>query len=120
MSILKNLSLLNKYYEYNLGTEYVSDNVGTVYKVDEEGNKHEMSPYENRDGYVEYVLTNKDKEKKHIMCQIIVAGLYVKGRTEIKNEVNHKNGKRNDNRDVNLEWISRKGNIQHSYDKLRK
>ena len=79
-----------------------------------------MSPYENRDGYIEYVLTNEDKVKKHIMCQIIVAGLFVNGRTEIKNEVNHKNGKRNDNRKENLEWVSRAGNIQHSYEKLRK
>ena len=54
------------------------------------------------------------------MCQIVVAGLFVNGRTEIKNEVNHKNGKRNDNRKENLEWASRAGNIQHSYDKLRK
>lgn len=121
MKTLKNLTLLNKCYpDYNLGKEYVADDTGKVYKLNDDGEKHEMSPYENRDGYIEYVLTNEDKVKKHIMCQIIVAGLFVNGRTEIKNEVNHKNGKRNDNRKENLEWTSRAGNIQHSYDKLRK
>lgn len=118
---LKNLSLLNKLKRgYNLGDEYFGDNKGNVYKATDVKDEYEkMSPYKNRDGYIEYVLTNKDKEKKHIMAHIICATLWVPNPLK-KPEVNHNDGKRDNNNSTNLKWIDHDDNIQHSYDKLRK
>lgn len=117
---LKNLSLLNKLKRgYKLGDEYYGDEKGNVYKkTDKENDYEKMSPYNNRDGYVEYVLTNKDKVKKHIMGHIICAGLWIPNPLN-KPEVNHKDGKRDNNNKSNLEWTDHDDNIQHSYDKLR-
>lgn len=117
---LKCLSLLNKISkDYNLGDEYFGDNKGNVYKLtDEENIYNEMSPYVNRDGYVEFVLTNKDKVKKHIMGHIVCAGLWIP-KPKGKDEVNHKDGNRENNKKSNLEWSTHPDNVQHSYDKLR-
>lgn len=65
---LKNLNLLNSINKhYKLGDEYFGNEYGEVYKLKEDGSYHKMSPYDNRDGYTEYVLTNSDGVKKHIM-----------------------------------------------------
>ncbi len=117
---LKNLNLLNSINKhYKLGDEYFGNEYGEVYKLKEDGSYHKMSPYDNRDGYTEYVLTNSDGVKKHIMGQIVSAGLFVKGYSETKCEVNHKDGDRSNNYYKNLEWKSHQDNVQHSYDKLR-
>lgn len=117
---LKNLSLLNAIYpDYKLGKEYFGDNNGNVYKSkDEEDEYHEMSPYVNRDGYVEFVLTNKEGIKKHIMGHIVTCGLW-NIKPKGKDYVNHKDGKRDNNFYKNLEWSTQAENIQHSYDELR-
>lgn len=49
-----------------------------------------------------------------VLVHRIVAIAFVKGRTRTKNQVNHKNGNRLDNRARNLEWVSPKGNIRHA------
>ena len=117
---MRNLEKLNKWYpKYRLGDEYWCDENAVVYKL-VNGIHKVISPYQNRDGYVEYVLTNIDKKKKHIMQHIISATLYVEGRTKEKNEVNHKDGVRNNNHPSNLEWSTHKDNIIHSYKYLRK
>lgn len=116
---LKNLTILNKIGDYNLDDRYVGDNLGNVYlTTDDKGEYNQMSPYENRDGYVEYVLTNKDSVKKHIMGHIVCAGLWVPGWKK-GYEVNHKDGVRNNIKYSNLEWETHADNVQHSYDELR-
>ena len=65
---MKNLSKLNVWYpHYKLGEEYWADEEAKVYKLKKDGTYKLMLPYKNRDGYIEYVLTNIDKKKKHIM-----------------------------------------------------
>ncbi len=120
MNGLKNLSLLNTWYpNYRLGEEYYGNNLGEVYKKTNDSYR-KMSPYKNRDGYIEYVLTNIDKKKKHIMGHIVCATLFVSGRTVERNEVNHNDGNRSNNKAYNLTWLTHAENIQHSYRELRK
>ncbi len=118
----KNLNLLNKLKRgYDLDDRYVGDNKGQVFLVKEKHPDHyivtKMNPYKNRDGYIEYVLTNKDSKKKHIMAQIICAGLWVTKKKGCE-YVNHDDGNRENNYFNNLEWTTQSDNIKHSYEKL--
>ena len=66
-----------------------------------------------------YIKVNLRKEGKTYTAYVhkLVAETYLP--TAADNvEVNHKNGKRNDNNLSNLEWLTHQENIQHSYDEL--
>lgn len=54
---------------------------------------------------------------KSVLVHRIIALTFVKGRTSTKNQVNHKNGNRLDNRAENLEWVTPKQNIRHAIDR---
>lgn len=116
--LVKSLKYL-KNYEFD--DRYVADTQGNVYIFDpnelDVKRYKKMSPYITRDGYVEFVLTDKNGKKKHIQGQRIIAGLFIPLKKD-KPFVNHKNGKRSDNRVINLEWVDRSENLLHSYQKL--
>lgn len=108
---------------YEFDDRYYADKNGNVLSV-----KHIdgtiisgvlMSPYINRDHYIEYVLLDKNKKLKHINGQRIVAGLYLP-KPKDKKYVNHKNGNRQDNRVENLEWCNHSENVTHSWNIVRK
>lgn len=109
---------LSKLKGYNFDDTYVGDDEGNVYKVKEDlGNAYMvtlMSPFHTRDGYVEYVLTDKSGSKKHINAHRVVAGLFLKG-DSTKFDVNHKDGNRSNNKVSNLEYTTHSDNIKHSY-----
>ena len=54
------------------------------------------------------------------MGHIVCATLFVNGRTVERNEVNHNDGNRSNNKAYNLTWLTHAENIQHSYRELRK
>ena len=116
--IVKPLSLLTN---YEFDNRYVADPLGNVYIYDENikdvSKYKKMKPYITRDGYVEFVLTDRYGKKKHIQGQRIIAGLFLP-MVKDKLFVNHKNGIRNDNNVANLEWVDRSENLLHSYRKL--
>jgi hypothetical protein len=94
---------------------------GKVYWKDKKGAMRLMKPFETKDGYVEYVLTKTDGRKQHIQAQIIVMSTfknYPKDKRKI--QVNHKDGNRKNNTPDNLEWMTPKQNIKHSFDTLGK
>ena len=72
-------------FKFDFKDTYVCDNKGTVYKVWQKLNKEYlvdmMKPFYTRDGYVEYVLTNKYGVKKHIQAHRTVH-LTIPGRDE--------------------------------------
>lgn len=119
---LRNLNGLNKLKDhYELDDRYLGDNHGNVYRVKEKKSDTYILvknlPFINKDGYVEYVLTNKHGVKKHIMGEIVSAGLWLT-KPKGKDYVNHKYGDRKNNYYKDLEWMSHSENIKHSYDTL--
>jgi hypothetical protein len=113
------------YKEYDFKDYYYIDNKGQIYKVLLDGDKidsiKKMSPFTTKDKYIEYVLTLRNGKKKHIQAHRITALTWLKKPKNYKTlEVNHKNGKRNDNRIKNLKFVTKSQNIRHSFDVLGK
>ena len=119
----KDIRNLKELTEYNFDSRYVCNKTGQVYRVKSISSGRiigvAMNPFITRDGYVEYVLTDRTGRKKHIQAQRIVAGLFLP-KILGKDYVNHKSGVRDDNSVDNLEWVTASENIQHSWDKLRR
>ncbi len=65
-------------------------------------------------GYLVLGLT-KDKVQKNIRVHRLVALAFIGDSINEKNEVNHKNGIKTDNREKNLEWVTRIENARLMY-----
>ncbi len=69
------------------------------------------------DGYVTVALS-KNNKAKHFYVHRLIAECFLL-RDEIRNCVNHINGRRWDNRLSNLEWVTYKENINHAHSSKR-
>src|SRR5664279_1470913 len=81
---------------------------------------HLLRPGANRRGYLHVCLWDSTARKAmpisvHRLVMNAFAGLPLYGM-----QVNHKNGRKDDNRLVNLEWVTAGENLKHSYDVLRR
>lgn len=63
-------------------------------------------------GYLKVILYKNNKRKSHRVHRL-VAEAFIPN-LEDKNQVNHINGNKQDNRAFNLEWCTAKENVQHS------
>ena len=72
----------------------------------------ELTPCKTSNGYIQVHLGAE------VLCRVhhLVALAFVPGDTSL--QVNHKNGKRDDNRAENLEWLTCSDNHLHSYREL--
>lgn len=68
-------------------------------------------------GYLQVAICFGGVEKR-MPVHRLVAEAFLGPRPTTKHQVNHKNGVKADNRDVNLEWTTSKQNIRHSFDVL--
>ena len=69
--------------------------------------------FKSNKGYIRVRLNHKV-----VMLHRIVGMLFVDGYSKNK-EINHKNGKRDDNRACNLEWVTHLENIRYSINVLK-
>lgn len=95
------------------------------YFIDTEGNvfsfrnlrkiKNQMKPDIDKDGYEVFRFSNQmTKERKAFKAHRLVALAFIKP-IEGSDLVNHINGRKNDNRVENLEWVTNQENILHAY-----
>lgn len=74
-----------------------------------------------RNGYPYIALSNNGVSIKRSVHRLVaVAFIPIPPLCSGRNQVNHKNGVRTDNRAVNIEWVSASENIKHSFDCLGK
>lgn len=117
---LKDTKSLRELEKYQFEDRYLCDKRGSVYRkryVNDEWAYYLMSPFITRDGYVEFVLTDKYGLKRHIQGHRIVAELFVPKKPGCE-YVNHIDGNRRNNIVENLEWVTQSDNLKHSYQTL--
>lgn len=68
----------------------------------------------SRDGYLNVILY-KDGTRKSFQVHRLVALAFIPN-PEDKEEVNHKDTRKQNNRVMNLEWMTRSENVKHAYD----
>lgn len=74
-----------------------------------------LKPKDNGRGYKTLDLTVDGKVKRFYIHRIVLISFM--GKNDDK-EVNHKNGQKDDNRLVNLEWVTREENMNHAFGEL--
>lgn len=101
----------------NFPKYYITNN-GDIYSANyrRTGNIKKLTPYKCKNGYL-YVILCDNKKRCHKTIHRLVAETFIVNKDK-KSDVNHKNGKRTDNRVENLEWVTRRENIQHSFNVL--
>ena len=72
-----------------------------------------LHQYKSKHGYLRVALYENGKQKR-VLVHRIVAMKYIPNPHNLP-QVNHKNGIKTDNRVENLEWVTCKENIIHSY-----
>ena len=75
-----------------------------------------LKPGLGTNGYLSVALCLNGKSRRRTVHRLVAETFLC--RESSKQEVNHRNGDRVDNRIENLEWITRSENIKHSYDVL--
>lgn len=91
---------------------YRISNKGRVYS---KRYKKIMKPLKTHKGYLAIDLRSKARVKKGHLIHRLVAIAFIGMPTKIKNQTNHKDGNKTNNKAENLEWVSQSENQIHSY-----
>ena len=73
-----------------------------------------ITPKKHTSGYNKVILFDKGKIKNFFIHRLVAEAFIENNDKENKRFVNHKNGIKTDNRDINLEWVSMSENQLHS------
>ena len=94
------------------GSYFVS-NYGRVFSFGNGGHCWLLSPHASGKGYLSVVLSAPSGARAYKVHRL-VAVAFVDGRTPERNQVNHIDGDKKNNRADNLEWASQSENVRHS------
>ena len=95
-----------------LEKHYLINEYGSVYSM---RRSRILKGMLNGCGYIYYTLVNELGSKKMFSAARLVAYTYLPAPLDPKMEINHKDHNRTNNHYTNLEWITHKENIKHSY-----
>lgn len=96
-------------------THYLIDDKGNIF-TDRNGVLKQLRPYlDSKKRYLQIKLTQDDGQRRPWLIHRLVALTFLPNPKNLS-DVNHKNHNSLDNRVQNLEWISHKSNIYHSYE----
>lgn len=100
---------------------YFVDEQGKIYSkasfgIGSTGEIRELKQYKKTGGYLNCALVNSNGKTKYYRVHRIVLSAYVENK-ESKAYVNHINEIREDNRLINLEWVTPRENNNHSLSK---
>jgi len=98
--------------------DYIITSEGKVISM-KSGNRKILKPAPNHAGYLIVNFYNEGIQKGYSVHRLVAENL-IPNNTPEKNQVNHINGIRNDNRIENLEWCTASENIRHSFDILKR
>lgn len=101
------------------------EHVLSIYEIDKFGNVYGneqkcLSTFDNKKGYQVVSLKEKDKRRwKKAYVHRLIALAFVSGRTEERNEVDHKDGNRSNNCFYNLKWVNHIENMANGNTALK-
>ncbi len=97
----------------SIAGSYFVSNYGRVFSYGNHGHCGLLSPHISGRGYLSVVLSDGTGMKQHKVHRLVAAA-FVDGRTAERNQVNHIDGNRKNNRADNLEWVTQSENVRHS------
>ena len=89
--------------------DYEVSNMGRVRRVLSGGGYRYLKPQFTSKGYLRVGI-----RKKSYRIHRLVAEVFVDGKTEVRRDVNHENGVKDDNRFSNLRWVTAYENNHHA------
>ena len=105
-----------KFRAWDGSGKYVAGDDGLIYSTDynHTGQTKALKICLDKDGYPT-VLLNINKQRLYRTSHKLVALAFFGVKPTSKHQVNHKNGKRDDNRPENLEYVTPKENALHGW-----
>lgn len=105
-------------YINSIGSYSITD-AGVLISYHDIRNPRIMSLANDKDGYKVTVISG-DGHRQNVKIHRLVAFYFVSGRTELRNQVNHKDGDKTNNNASNLEWCTSQENHIHAYKTLNR
>lgn len=68
----------------------------------------------NKNGYIDIVLLKEGRQSSFLIHRLVALNFIINN--DNKEQINHKDGNKQNNNICNLEWCTRKENIKHSFD----